>query len=90
MTDAVATTVRQILARQAEVDPSQVTDGSTLASLGIDSMGLVEVVFAVEEAFDVSVPFNANTPGEAGFDLTSVATIVAAVRRLLAAQKAPA
>ena len=36
----------------------------TLDDLGIDSLGLVESIFAIEEAFDISVPFNANEPDE--------------------------
>lgn len=76
-----------ILARQAVLDVSDVTPDSTLESLGIDSLGLVEAIFAIEEAFDISVPFNANDPARSGFDMTSVASIVAAVEGLVA-QKA--
>ncbi len=59
---------------------------STLESLGIDSMGIVESIFAIEETFDVSVPFNANQPDATGFDISSVASIVAGVERLRAEQ----
>lgn len=76
-----------ILARQAVLDVSDVTPESTLESLGIDSLGLVEAIFAIEETFDISVPFNANDPARSGFDMTSVASIVAAVEGLVA-QKA--
>lgn len=76
-----------ILARQAVLDVSDVTPDSTLESLGIDSLGLVEAIFAIEETFDISVPFNANDPARSGFDMTSVASIVAAVEGLVA-QKA--
>ena len=50
-------------------------------SLGIDSLGLVESIFAIEEAFDISVPFNANDPDDSDFDISSVAAIVAAVEK---------
>lgn len=80
-----------IIAEQAVLDVADVTPQSTLAELGIDSLGLVEAIFAIEEAFDVSVPFNANDtahdPAAGGIDLTSVASVVAAVEGLLA-QKA--
>ena len=75
-----------IIAEQALLDPSDVTVDSTLESLGIDSMGLVESIFAIEEAFDISVPFNANTPEESDFDISSVASIVAGIKRLKAEQ----
>lgn len=79
--------VIEIIAEQAVLDVGDVSPDSTLVSLGIDSLTLVEVIFAVEEAFDISVPFNANTPGQAGFDISSVATVIAAVEGLIA-QKA--
>ena len=76
-----------IIAEQALLEPSDVTMDSTPEDLGIDSMGLVESIFAIEEAFDISVPFNANTPSENDFDISSVATIVAGIERLVAEQK---
>ena len=75
-----------ILAEQAMIEPQDVTLDSTLEELGIDSMGLVEVIFAIEETFDVSVPFNANTPAESDFDISTVRSIVDGVARLKAEQ----
>ena len=46
------------------LDISDVHLTSTLESLGIDSLGLVESIFAIEEAFDISVPFNAALKGD--------------------------
>ncbi|WP_238365401.1 acyl carrier protein [Mesobacterium pallidum] len=76
-----------IIAEQAVLDPSDVTLDSTLEDLGIDSLGLVESIFAIEEAFDIQVPFNANAPQESDFDISSVAKIVEGVERLVAEQK---
>jgi acyl carrier protein len=75
-----------ILADQALLDVSDVTLDDTLDSLGIDSMGLVETIFAIEEAFDITVPFNANAPADSGFDVTSVRAIIAAVQGLVKEQ----
>ena len=55
-----------IIAEQALLDPRDVQADSLLADLGIDSLSLVEAIFAIEEAFDISVPFNANDPDRAG------------------------
>lgn len=79
--------VIEIIAEHAVLDVSDVRSDSTFLSLGIDSLGLVESIFAIEEAFDISVPFNANTPQEPGFDMSCVASVVAAVQGLIA-QKA--
>lgn len=78
--------VIEIIAEQAVLEPSDVTADSTLEDLGIDSLGLVESIFAIEEAFDISVPFNANAPEESDFDISSVASIVAGIEKLVAEQ----
>jgi len=75
-----------ILAEQAMIAPQAVTLDSTLEDLGIDSMGVVESIFAIEETFEITVPFNANTPGENTFDISTVRSIVAGVERLKAEQ----
>ena len=76
-----------IIAEQAVLEPSDVTPDSTLEELGINSLGLVESIFAIEEAFDISVPFNANDPTESEFDISSVGAIIAAVTGLVRDQK---
>ena len=75
-----------IIADQAVLEPSDVTLDSTLDTLGIDSLGLVESIFAIEEAFDISVPFNANDPSDSDFDISTVDSIVRAVEQLVAQQ----
>ncbi len=80
--------VIEIIAQQAVLEPSDISMDSTLEELGIDSLGLVESIFAIEEAFDISIPFNANEPRESEFDISSVASIVAGIERLVAEQHA--
>ncbi|PTX55855.1 acyl carrier protein [Litoreibacter ponti] len=87
MSGNVRDQVIDIIAEQAVLEPSDVSDTATLEELGIDSLGLVESIFAIEEAFDISVPFNANDPSESEFDISSVASIVKAVEKLVAEQK---
>ena len=78
--------VIEIIADQAIVEPSDLSDESTLESLGIDSLGLVESIFAIEEAFNIQIPFNANQPNESQFDISSVATIVQGIEQLIQEQ----
>ncbi|PKP72659.1 MAG: phosphopantetheine-binding protein [Alphaproteobacteria bacterium HGW-Alphaproteobacteria-6] len=84
MTSSIAERVIAIIAAQAVLDPGEVGEAMSLADLGIDSLGLVESIFAIEEEFDISVPFNANEPGNSDFDISSVAAIIAAVEGLVA------
>jgi acyl carrier protein len=73
-----------IIAEQALLDPADVRDDMTLADLGIDSLGVVECIFAIEEAFDISIPFNANEPERSDFDISSVGRVIEGVGRLVA------
>lgn len=75
-----------IIAEQAMLEPSDIGMDNTLEDVGIDSLGLVECIFAIEEAFDITVPFNANDPKAGDFDISSIAAIVTAVEKLKAAQ----
>ena len=73
-----------IIAEQAMLDPSEISVEATPADLGIDSLGLVESIFAIEEAFDISIPFNANEPEKSDFDISNMGAIIAAVEKLVA------
>ncbi|MGB3316515.1 MAG: acyl carrier protein [Albidovulum sp.] len=86
MTTDVRDRVIAIIAEQAVLDVDQVGPEMRLDELGVDSLGLVESIFAIEESFDITVPFNANEPGKSGFDMTSVGSVIAAVEELIAAQ----
>ncbi len=87
MADSIKDQVIAIIAEQAVLEVGDVAEDATLESLGIDSLGLVESIFAIEEAFDIQVPFNANEPGNGAFDISSVASIITAVETLVAEQK---
>ncbi len=80
----VGAKVIDIIAEQAILDPGDVTLESTLDSLGIDSMGLVESIFAIEEAFDIQIPFNANDPSDSDFNISSVSSIISSIEKLVA------
>ncbi len=88
MTQSVKDRVIGIIAEQAMLDRSDITMDASPQDLGIDSLGLVESIFAIEEEFDIQVPFNANEPEKSAFDITSVGTIVGAIEALVASQKA--
>ena len=76
----------EIIAEQAILDPKDVTVDMTIEDLGLDSLGLVEAVFAIEEHFEISVPFNANDPAASAFDISSVGSIIKAVDALVLEQ----
>ena len=83
-TPSIQDRIVAIIAEQAMLDPAQITPDASPAELGIDSLGLVESIFAIEEAFDITIPFNANEPEKSDFDISSMGAIIAAVERLIA------
>lgn len=84
MSDEVTERVRRIVAEQAMVEPEAIRPETTPEELGLDSLALVEVVFGIEEAFDVTIPYNANDPAESDFDISSFGAMAEGVRRLVA------
>lgn len=87
MSDAIRERVVEIIAEQAVLDESEVRMDATLEELGLDSLAMVEMVFSIEESFDISVPYNANDPAESDFDITTVQSVADGVSRLIAEQK---
>ncbi len=49
--------IKEIIVEQLNVDESEVTpDASFIDDLGADSLDIVELVMAIEEAFDIEIP----------------------------------
>ena len=86
-TDAtVADRVREIVASHSLRSFDEVALSDRISDLGLDSLGVVEVIFAIEESFEISVPFNANDPNQDALDLSTVGALVKAVEGVIAAQ----
>lgn len=89
MEGKIAEKVVGILAAQALIAPQEISPGATVESLGLDSLGLVEAIFAIEEEFGISIPFNPADPSEApAFDTQSVQSIIISVTDLVARKSA--
>ncbi|MFN3388567.1 MAG: acyl carrier protein [Allosphingosinicella sp.] len=77
--------VTQIAAsiRGVRRDDSLVIDRNTdIVELGIDSLDFVELLFDLEEKFNVDIPFNANDDGS--FPFSTVGSAAEAIEQLLA------
>ncbi|WP_299547393.1 acyl carrier protein [uncultured Tateyamaria sp.] len=79
--------VIEIVAEQAMLERGDVALENTLEDLGIDSLGLVESIFAIEEEFDIQIPFNANEPKASDFDISNVQSIITGIEKLVSEQK---
>ncbi|MDP9169634.1 MAG: acyl carrier protein [Acidobacteriota bacterium] len=75
--EALTARVLRIIAETQRKDPSQVTIDSTFEELGIDSMDGVNIIFALENEFDI------NVPDDEVRNIRSVRDMVEGVRRLV-------
>ena len=78
---SVESDIFEIIAEKAAVARDKVVGTARLQELEIESLDVVEIIFAVEEKFDIHVPFNANAQ-ELEFD--TVSDVVKAVEALIA------
>ncbi len=76
----VANEVLEIIAAKASVEVASLTLDAKLTDLNIASLDVVEIVFALEEKFDIQIPFNAN---KAKSEFETVGDVVRAVERLV-------
>ena len=79
------TQIINIIADQSGKDAAQITRATTTDELGLDSLGMVEIIFTLEETFDISIPFNATENGAQEFNLASVGDIITSVETLISA-----
>jgi acyl carrier protein len=75
--------VFEIISKQAKIDMGIIKPESTLKDLGVASLDAIEVIFDIEEHFNINLP-NEDTDFESG----TVGQLVEAVDRQLA-QKSP-
>ena len=83
MSISVQDKVLSIIAEQAMLDISDISLNMSVEDLGLDSLGLVEAIFSIEEFFSINVPFNANDPSASEFDISSVGAIITAIEKLV-------
>ena len=59
MSDDLIQRVLKVIATSKRIPPETVTIDSDFAQLNIDSMDAVEILFALENEFDISIPDDA-------------------------------
>jgi acyl carrier protein len=60
MSDTIESVLRRVIAKQVNVDESEVRPESTLEELGVGSLDLVEIIMSIEDGYGVEVPLDAN------------------------------
>ena len=82
MSDELIERVRKAIATSKRIPEDRVTVDSAFEELGIDSMDAVEILFALENEFDI------NIPDEEVKAVRNVRQMVEGVERLLTAKSA--
>jgi acyl carrier protein len=73
MNDSTFDALSSVLIDDFHVDAATVQPETTLDRLGLDSLALMEFVFAVEDRFDVRIPEDRLDPRQAGVTLAQLA-----------------
>ncbi len=84
MAEDISQKVRRIIAEQTMKDVNDVQLESSPDELGLDSLKIVDIIFELEEEFDISIPFNFNDPSGSEFQMSSIRDVVESVEKLVA------
>lgn len=85
MSQSTETDILAIIVKHGVTDGAEVTSQSTLKELGLDSLQAIEILFEIEEHFDVTLPDR-----DPDFDNNSVQGLIDAVDVALQAKAVPA
>ncbi|MDX1921684.1 MAG: phosphopantetheine-binding protein [Alphaproteobacteria bacterium] len=76
--------VLDIVAQKAMIDRAKLSADAKLSDLQIGSLDVVEIVFALEDKFEIQIPFNANSTN---MEFETVGEVVTIVEKLIVAKK---
>ena len=81
----IAERIVEIIAKEAKLDASKLALDTRLEELKIESLDLVQILFAIEDEFDVYVPYN-----DEAYKLETLGDVVDGVNRLIAEKQGEA
>lgn len=75
--------ILDIVAQKAMIDRAKLSPEAKLSDLQISSLDVVEIVFALEDKFQIQIPFNANSTS---MEFNTVGEVIAVVEKLIHAK----
>lgn len=81
----IANRIIDIIAKEAKLERDKLNLDTRLEELKIESLDLVQILFAIEDEFDVYVPYN-----DEAYKLDTLRDVVDGVNRLIAEKQAEA
>src|SRR3954452_22775269 len=85
--ESIEQRVVELFVHTTRLDVAQFRPELLLADTGIDSLGLVELIFAIEDEYEISIPFNANEQGRSAAAFESVGQLMNQVVGLVQAKQ---
>jgi acyl carrier protein len=83
----VAAEVMAIIAKRVPGQKGDLKPTDKLTELGIESIDAIDMIFDLEEKFDIEIPYNANS---AQTEFGTVGDVVRAIEKVVAGKAAPA
>jgi acyl carrier protein len=91
---AVDNEVRQIISKALKIPVEKLTPETKLEDIGAESLDVIEIMFEIEEKFDISIPLkpsqgssaSANDPKSGELPFTTIGEVTAAVTNLVEAK----
>ena len=81
--DNIEEIVLELVGEQAGIDPKEVSLNSKFEELNLDSVAIVELVFMLEEAFKISIPFEGLDESELKRNFNTVSSLINLLEDLL-------
>ena len=78
MTTLTFNSIANLLENDFKIDRASIKPEMMLTELGLDSLTLMEFVFAVEDAFNLRIPEDKLDPREAGITLQQLCDVIEA------------
>ena len=75
--------VLELVGKQTGIDPKQIPLHRKFEDLNLDSVAIVELVFSLEETFDISIPFEGLDESEIKKRFYTVSTLTDHLKDLL-------
>jgi acyl carrier protein len=73
--------VKLIISKQVGIPSDHLSPQSRLEVIGVESLDIIEIVFALEEKYKIAIPFEANDSTHLAFD--TIGQVAEAVQKLL-------
>jgi len=81
--DKIEEQVLELIGEQACMDPKEISLFSKFEDLNLDSVAVVELIFLLEERFEISIPFEGLDESELKRNFYNVANLIRHLKGLL-------